>query len=198
MRNLKSIIITILVISVPLLGLNWYSNLPKPEPQIPQSMKAEGFHGVDGFTFEQTLAKDSKLSFGGKKAIVACPKTMLLSDEVPALCGYCKFDDFEIYPSWLPEFSMRLDVEDFDYRSFYDDALHTRFFMKTNGYSEVFADYAADGWQESAGRWFSCRNDEELDVNAYIEVVWNSGQLDYRIGDYEALGVVRKQGFTSP
>lgn len=198
MRNLKSIIITLLVISVPLLALNWVSNLPKPEPEIPQSMKAQGFHGVDGAKFEQNLKKDSKLSFAGKTAIVACPKTMLLSDTTPALCGYCKFDDVEIYPSWLPEFSMRLDAEDFDYRSFYDDALHTRFFMKTNGFSEVFADYASEGWQESSGRWFSCRNDQELDVNAYIEVLWSAGQLSYQIGDYEALGIVRKQGFTSP
>ena len=198
MRNVKSIIITLLVISVPLLALNWFSNLPKPEPEIPATMKSQGFHGVDGASFEQTLMKDPRLSFGGEPALVACPKTMLLSETSSALCGYCKVSDVEIYPSWLPEFSMRLDVEDFDYRSFYEDALHTRFFMKTNTHSQPFSSRTKDGWREGLGRWFSCRNDQQLDVNAYVEVLWNSEKLDYTIGNYDALGVVRKQGFSSP
>lgn len=198
MRHLRSTLTTLLLITVPLLALNWVSNLPKPEPTIPDSMKSAGFHGVDGALLEQELSKDSKLKFGGAAAVIACPSTMLVSERVSGLCGYCKVTDVEVYPSWLPEFSMRLDAADFDYRSFYEDFIHRRFFMRTLSFDKPFREKSADGWQESAGRWFTCRDDRELDVNAYIDVKWKQGDVSYEIGPYASLGEIRRQGFVSP
>ena len=123
---------------------------------------------------------------------------MLISDDVSGLCGYCKVSDFKVYPSWLDGFTMKLETADFDYRNFYVDQLHGRYIQRTNSSAELFDSYAADGWRESSGRWFTCRNQDELDVNAYIDVYWAAGKLSYQIGDYEPLGPVRQQGFVSP
>ncbi|MCF8535940.1 MAG: hypothetical protein K9G66_03530 [Rhodoluna sp.] len=198
MQNIRALVITLLAISVPLLALNIVSNLPKAEPAIPATMKSAGFHGVDGVALERKLMNDSRLRFTGQPAIIACPKTLLMSDDVSGLCGYCKVSDFKVYPSWLDGFTMKLETADFDYRNFYVDQLHGRYVQRTNSSAELFDSFAADGWRESSGRWFTCRNQDELDVNAYIDVFWAAGELSYEIGAYEPLGPVRQQGFVSP
>jgi hypothetical protein len=69
--------------------------------------------------------------------------------------------------------------------------------MLTNGSQDLFSEQAANGWRESLGRWFTCRNDDELDVNAYVEVYSDDGKIDYKVGIYDALGLVREQGYAS-
>jgi len=47
------------------------------------------------------------------------------------------------------------------------------------------------------GRWFTCRNSDELDVNAYIEVSLVDNEPRFVIGDYDALGIVMELGLFS-
>lgn len=197
MKHLRSLITTILLISLPLVALSWVSNLPKPAPEISQAIRDLGFESVDGVQLEQVLAKDSSLQFEGEAAVIACPKVLLTAADKPALCGYCKPSDFEVYPRWFDGFSAPIQVADFDYRHFYEDSLHKRFVMLTNSSQDLFSQESAQGWRESMGRWFTCRNDEELDVNAYVEVYSDDGQVSYKVGNYDALGVVREQGYAS-
>ena len=197
MKHLRPLITTILLISLPLVALSWVSNLPKPAPQISQAIRDLGFESVDGVQLEQVLAKDPRLQFGGEPAVIACPKVLLTAADKPALCGYCKPSDFEVYPRWFDGFSAPIQVADFDYRHFYDDSLHKRFVMLTNSSQDLFSQVSAQGWRESMGRWFTCRNDDELDVNAYVEVYSDDGQVSYKVGNYDALGVVREQGYAS-
>jgi hypothetical protein len=195
-RHLRPLLLTLCLIVVPLAALNWFSNLPKPEPEIPIALKTAGFHGIDGEAFERELSKDSRLRFNGATAVIACPSTLIVSETTVGLCGYCKVSDFVIYPSWLPGFTMKLETADFDYRSFYSDALHDRFFMRTHNFEDMFS--SNPRWNAAKGRWFSCRDSSELDVNAYIEVSYENGKPTYVIGEYLPLGQVRKQGFVSP
>ncbi len=197
MKHLRPLIITIVLICLPLVALNWFSNLPKPPPTISQEIRNLGFEAVDGVQLEQTLSRETSLKFGGEQAVIACPKVLLTSKVQPGLCGYCKVNDVEIYPRWIEGFSAPIAVQDFDYRYFYDDSLHKRFVMLTNGSERLFREKSSAGWRESLGRWFTCRNDDELDVNAYIEIYSDGGKIHYQIGDYEALGSIRYQGYAN-
>ena len=182
---------------LPAVLLGWFSSLPKPAPQISESIKALGFSAIDGVELERKLAQDSRLSFGGEQAVIACPEIVLTADGKPGLCGYCKADDLEIYPSWLQGFTMKLEAGDFDYRHIYDDSLHKRYVMRTNNFEDIFRQREAEGWRDSMGRWFICRNSDELDVNAYIEVSLVDNEPIFVVGDYDALGIVREQGLFS-
>jgi hypothetical protein len=196
-KHLRPLITTLLLISLPLVALSWVSNIPKSAPEISQDIRDLGFESVDGVQLEQTLAKDSNLQFGGEPAVVACPKVLLTTKDKPGLCGYCKPTDSEVYPRWFEGFSAPIQVADFDYRHFYEDSLHKRVVMLTNGSQDIFSEQSANGWRESLGRWFTCRNDDELDVNAYVEVYSDNGRVEYKIGNYDALGLVREQGYAS-
>ena len=196
MKNVKSILLAIAFIAIPLVAMNWAANLPAPDPAIPETYKAAGFQGINGAEFEKKLAGDSRLRFAGETAVIACPSTMLVSQTTSALCGYCKVSDFDIYPSWLPGFTMKIEPAQFDYRYFYRDSLRDRFFMLTHNFSDRFL--ASPHWKESKGRWFGCKNSSELDVNAYIEIHIRDGEPRYEIGEYNSLGLVRKQGAVSP
>ena len=197
MKHLRSLLTTLLLISLPLVALSLVSNIPKPAPEISQEIRDLGFESVDGVQLEQTLAKVSSLQFGGKPAVIACPKVLLTAKNKPGLCGYCKPSDFEVYPRWFDGFSTPIQVADFDYRYVYEDSLHKRFVMLTNGSQDLFNQQSPNGWRESLGRWFTCRNDDELDVNAYVEVYSDDGKIDYKVGTYDALGLVREQGYAS-
>jgi hypothetical protein len=197
LKHLRPLLTTLLLISLPLVALSWVSNIPKSTPEISQAIRNLGFESVDGVQLEQRLAKDPTLQFGGKPAVIACPKVLLTAKDKPGLCGYCKPGDFKVYPRWFDGFSTPIQVADFDYRHFYEDSLHKRFVMLTNGSQDLFSEQAANGWRESLGRWFTCRNDDELDVNAYVEVYSDDGKIDYKVGTYDALGLVREQGYAS-
>jgi hypothetical protein len=69
--------------------------------------------------------------------------------------------------------------------------------MRTHNFEEIFRERASEGWRDSMGRWFTCRNSDELDVNAYIEVSLVDNEPRFVIGDYDALGIVREQGLFS-
>jgi len=196
-KHLRPLLVTILLITLPLAALSWVSNIPKPAPAISQEIRDLGFDSVDGVQVEQILAEDPSLQFGGVPAVIACPKVLLTAENNPGLCGYCKASDFEVYPRWFEGFSAPIQVADFDYRHFYEDSLHKRYVMLTNGSEQLFREQEANGWRDSLGRWFTCRNDDELDVNAYVEIYSSNGQIDYKIGDYDALGMIREQGYAN-
>jgi hypothetical protein len=196
-KHLRPLLTTMLLISLPLVALSWVSSIPKPAPAISDEIRALGFESIDGVQLEQKLAKDSSLHFGGEPAIIACPKVLLTANDKPGLCGYCKPTDFEAYPRWFEGFSKPIQVADFDYRHIYEDSLHKRFVMLTNGSEQLFREQSANGWRESLGRWFTCRNENGLDVNAYVEIYSENGKLDYKIGNYDALGLVREQGYAN-
>ena len=198
MKFLKPLLSLTLAIFLPLGALLWYSNLPEPEPEIPAQLKLLGVHGFDGKRVEEVLLSDQNLSLDGQRLVFACPTTLLASDSEPGLCGYCKLSDVIVYPSWQAGFTERLKPADFDFRSFYDDVLHKRYIMKTHTEEKIFLEAANVGWQPAKGKWFSCRNDEELDVNAYVEIRYSESSqhgFNYTLGAYEALTVPRPQPF---
>jgi hypothetical protein len=197
-KFLKPLLSLALAIFLPLAALVWYSNLPEPEPEIPASLKAQGVHGLLGERIEEVLLADKTLKLAGQDLVFACPTTLLASIDQPGLCGYCKVSDVVVYPSWQPGFTERLKPADFDFRSFYDDVLHKRYIMKTHTADKIFESAESNGWQASKGKWFTCRNESQLDVNAYVEVTYSEdakSRFDYDLGAYDELGQVRPQPF---
>jgi hypothetical protein len=68
--------------------------------------------------------------------------------------------------------------------------------MKTHTANEVFQ--RTEGWQSSKGKWFTCRSESQLDVNAYVEVTYSETakvRFTYTLGAYEEMGQVRLQPF---
>lgn len=198
MKFLKSILSLVLAIFLPLGALLWYSNLPQPEPEISAALKAQGVHALFGDKVEQVLLADKTLKLAGQDFVFACPTTLLTSIDEPGLCGYCKVSDVVVYPSWQAGFTTRLKPADFDFRSFYDDVLHKRYIIKTHTADDVFKRAQSAGWQSSSGKWFTCRNESQLDVNAYVEITYSAKakfKFKYTLGPYEELGQIRTQPF---
>lgn len=198
MRFLKSTIGLAVGIFVPLLAFLWLANLPESEPEIPANLKLQGVHAFRGESVEEILGNAS-LQVDGEQLVFACPTTILATEDAAGLCGYCKYSEVIVYPSWQPGFTERLKAADFDFRSFYDDVLHKRYVMKTHGFDEIFEAAKSFGWQSRMGKWFTCRSSaDQLDVTAYVEIrysVNDENRFKFELSEYQTLGDIRLQPF---
>jgi hypothetical protein len=188
-----------LAIFLPLAIFTYVSNLPATDPELPQAIKELGYSAVDGRDLESLIANDESFSEFGQKPVIACPTVTVLSESEPTLCGYCKFEDAVVYPFWTEGNSRKIKAAPYDYRYIYVDHLHKRFVMLTHSDSKVFElSERRSEWRESFGKWFVCRSAEQLDINAYVEVLRDSSaqnklKVSFKVLNYATLEVVRDQ-----
>ncbi len=189
----------LLVIFLPLAIFTFVSNLPATDPELPEAIKELGYSAVDGAELETFIVNDAAFSEFTQKPVIACPTVTVLSESQPALCGYCKFEDAIVYPFWTEGNSRKIKAAAYDYRHIYVDHLHKRFVMLTHSDSKIFElSERRSEWRESFGKWFVCRSAEQLDINAYVEVLRDSSaqnkmKVSLKILNYETLEVVRDQ-----
>ena len=198
-KFIRPLITMFIVIAVPVIAFTIITNLPATQPPIPSYYSELGYSSVSGDQLETFLESQPDLKVDGETTIVACPSVLIVSEDIPGLCGFCKISNVVVYPFWQDGFQKKIAAAKYDYRYFYVDALRTRYVsLKQTGAKPFELSKSRGQWQESYGHWFKCQNSEHLDVNAYVEVradksASNKLRIKYSVGDYEALGAVRDQ-----